>query len=112
MKRVHDYTPSTSPTSPNQQGPPEPKRQPRKRKSAAEDAGEKRQKTAKASAQAAAALQLNQKRNQLQAKFNALKDGIIHTLSNMNDPKELNGLQLTEEAVTLQKISAELKGLG
>jgi hypothetical protein len=114
MKRVHDYTPSTSPTdaSPIQQGLPENKKQPRKRKSTADDGAEKRQKTAaKASAQAAA-VQNQLRRNQLQAEFNRRRDGIIRILTDIGDPKELNGVQLSEETVALQKISQQLQGLG
>lgn len=114
MKRVHDYTPSTSPTdaSPIQQGLPENKKQPRKRKSTADDGAEKRQKTAaKASAQAAA-VQNQLRRNQLQIEFNRLKESIIRILQDNKDPKELNGVQLSEETIALQKVSQQLQGLG
>ncbi|KAF2201571.1 hypothetical protein GQ43DRAFT_31365 [Delitschia confertaspora ATCC 74209] len=115
MKRVHDYTPSTSPSelSPGQQPQPDSKRPPRKRKSTADENAEKRQKTTKANAQALAIQnQLILRRKQLQAEFHKLRESIVRTLTDVQDPKELNGLQLTEEAVALQKVSAQLKGLG
>jgi len=109
MKRVHDYTgPTTEPSPPTQQGQGGANRKanPRKRKSMADEVGEKRQKVTKPTPQQ----QLQQRRGQLQEAFVSKKRNIINILSNLGGPNDLgDDIQLTKEVVGLHEISAEFK---
>lgn len=109
MKRVHDYTgPTTEPSPPAQQGQAGANRKTttRKRKSTADEAGEKRQKVTKPNPQQ----QLQQRRGQLQEAFLSKKQNIINILSNLGGPNDLgDDIQLTKEVVGLHEISAEYK---
>ncbi|KAF2658619.1 hypothetical protein K491DRAFT_737769 [Lophiostoma macrostomum CBS 122681] len=111
MKRVHDYTGPTEPSPPVQPARVGGKRRmtAHKRKSTADEAGEKRQKVAKLTAQQ----QLMQQRERLQGEFLKKKDDIIRILSNLGGPNELgDDIQLTKEVVGLHEISTKYKGLG
>lgn len=109
MKRVHDYQgPTTEPSPPATQGQGGTGRKStsRKRKSTADEGGEKRQKVAKAAFQQ----QLQQRRGQLQDAFLTKKQNIINILSNLSGPNDLgDDIQLTKEVVGLHEISAEFK---
>jgi hypothetical protein len=111
MKRVHDYTGPTEPSPPAQPARVGGKRRmtAHKRKSTADEAGEKRQKVAKLTAQQ----QLMQQRERLQEEFLQKKGDIIRILSNLGGPNELgDDIQLTKEVVGLHEISTKYKGLG
>lgn len=123
MKRVHDFTgPTASPTervSPPVQGAqPTLKRQnSRKRKHTAstEEATEKRQKTTPVKGptpSAVAAQQLVQRKQSLQSEFHKRKEGVLTALKNLQDPKDLDGLQLNEDILALQKLAQQIKSLG
>jgi hypothetical protein len=109
MKRVHDYTgAATEPSPPDQQAQAGASRKStsRKRKSTADDAGEKRQKVVKQTAQQ----QLQQRRDQLQEAFLNKKQNIMNILMNLGGPNDLGGdMELTKEVVGLHEISAEFK---
>ena len=105
MKRVHDYTgPTTEPSPPAP--PAQRKAVTRKRRSTADEAGERRQKVAKPTPQQ----QLQQRRNQLKESFLSKKQNIIDILSKLGGPTDLsNDIQLTKEVVGLHEISDEYK---
>jgi hypothetical protein len=109
MKRVHDFTgPTTepSPPAPQGQGGAGRKNTGRKRKSTADESGEKRQKVTKPTFQQ----QLQQRRGQLQDAFLSKKQNIINILTNLGGPNDLgDDIQLTKEVVGLHEISAEFK---
>lgn len=107
MKRVHDYTgPTTEPSPPAPQPTVQRKANARKRKSAADEGGEKRQKMIKPTAQQ----QTQQRRDKLQEAFLSKKQSIINILTNLGGPNDLlDDLQLTKEVVGLHELSAEYK---
>jgi hypothetical protein len=108
MKRVHDFTgPTTEPSPPAQQGQPVTRKTtPRKRKSAADEPSEKRQKVMKPTREQLAL----QRRNQLQEDFLSKKQEIIAFLSNLGDPGDFgDGLQLSKGVYGLQEIAAAFK---
>jgi hypothetical protein len=107
MKRVHDFSgPTTEPSPPAQPAAANRKGASRKRKSTADEAGEKRQKVAKPTPQQ----QAQQRRIQLQDAFLNKKQNIIDILTNLGGPNDLgDDIQLTKEVVGLHELSAEFK---
>ena len=130
MKRVHDYTGSTSPPEqappPVQPAPPGPKRHnsTHKRKQAppVEDITKKRQKatTAKAPSAATAAAstqhrlaQEKQEKQRLQREWAELKVRLQQRVENMQGPQDINSyLQANEDIAALKTIATRLKELG
>ncbi|KAF2710154.1 hypothetical protein K504DRAFT_252767 [Pleomassaria siparia CBS 279.74] len=107
MKRVHDFTgPTTEPSPAPTPAPTARKNISRKRKSTAEEIGEKRQKVAKQTAQEA----LEQHRKQLQADFMTKRQHIINTLIQLASPDDLReDLQLTKEVMRLHDLATDFK---
>ncbi|OCK84993.1 hypothetical protein K432DRAFT_77345 [Lepidopterella palustris CBS 459.81] len=126
MKRVHDYTGSTSP--PEQVSPAIPaaqttlKRQnsSRKRKTIpVEEATEKRQRTttAKVSSAATAAAteqhRLAHQKKSLQSEWSERRAAVLIGLENLQGPQDMNShLQVSEDIAALNKIAARLNELG
>ena len=127
MKRVHDYTGSTSPPEqippPVQPAQPGPKRHnsTHKRKQAppVEDITKKRQKatTAKAPSAATAAAstqhRLAQEKQKLQSEWTERRARLQQRLGNIQGPQDINShLQANEELAALSKIAARLNEFG
>jgi len=126
MKRVHDYTGSTSPPEvppPVQPAQPGPKRHnsTHKRKPAppVEDMTKKRQKatTAKAPSAATAAAstqhRLAQEKQKLQSEWAERRVRLQRRLENIQGPQDINShLQANEDLDALRKIAARLNELG
>lgn len=124
MKRVHDYTGSTSPpenVSPPVSATSKRNNSNRKRKTGTQmdEMTEKRQKTANArisSAATAAALEqnrLNQERKNLMNEW-AKRRSIVHQgLQSLQGPKDMNShFQINEDLAALTKIASRLNELG
>ena len=106
MKRVHQYDgPTTEPSVPVQ-GQTQRKPMGRKRKSLAEDAGERRSKAVKLSAE-----QLRQQRRDvLSEEFLSKKQHIIDILTNLSNPSDLrDDIHLTKEVVGLHDICTQYR---
>lgn len=108
MKRVHDFTNPVAEPSPPAPAAPKAKSTNRKRKSTADEGGEKRQKVTKPTLQQ----QLAQRRVKLQEDFLAKKQNIVSILSNLGGPNDLRDdihIQLNKEILSLHEMSAEFK---
>jgi len=125
MKRVHDYTGSTSPpenvSQPVQSVQPSLKHSnsTRKRKTPVQgdEMSEKRQKTARISSAAAAAAteqnRLIQERKNLMNEWEKRRATVLHGLENLQAPKDMNShFQVSEDIAALSKIASRLNELG
>ena len=107
MKRVHQYDGPTTESSPSaMQAPVQRKAVSRKRKASAGDAGEKRHKIAKLTAEQ----QRQQRRSNLNREFLNKKQHIIDILTNLEGPNDLrDDIQLTKEVVGLHDICTKYR---
>jgi len=120
MKRVHDYTGSTSPTEgASPRGQPTLKRQnSRKRKSApAEESNEKRPRMASKSSSASTATMMRnarlQEKRKLEHEWEQRKALLQQRVNNLQNPHDLNShLEANEDLAVLQKIAQRINELG
>ncbi|KAF2817653.1 uncharacterized protein BDZ99DRAFT_405449 [Mytilinidion resinicola] len=126
MKRVHDYTGSTSPSE-NVSPPVQSAHAPLKRKSSSrkrktltqvDEMTEKRQKTANRISSAAAAAaseqnRLNQERKNLMNEWTKRRATVVLDLQGLQGPKDMNShFQVSEDLAALSKIASRLNELG
>lgn len=109
MKRVHDFTgPTTEPSPPSQQAGPMRKSASRKRKSTVDDAGEKRTRVTKLSAQQ----QLQRRRDALHDAFLSKKQTLIDALAALASPADLDtAAALDKEIMALHDLATDFKKL-
>jgi phosphoenolpyruvate-protein kinase (PTS system EI component) len=106
MKRVHQYDGPTTEPSPPVQGQTARKPTSRKRKASTEEAGEKRAKVVKLTAEQ----QRQQRREALTKEFLSKKQHIIEVLTNLSTPSDLgDDIQLTKEVVGLHDICTQYR---
>jgi hypothetical protein len=106
MKRVHQYDGPTTEPSPPVQGQAARKPTSRKRKASTEEAGEKRAKVVKLTAEQ----QRQQRREALTKDFLSKKQHIIEVLTNLSTPSDLgDDIQLTNEVVGLHDICTQYR---